>query len=233
MIPRRRAHDGVTLLEVLVAAAVLAMMATMIYSAFEHTSRIGRRLAGRQERDHVARIALNRFMTDIRSAYLSAHVNPDPTYRAVVTAFVAIDQSPGDRLDFTTFTHTRMVRGSHEGDACEVGYRVEPRRGPNSIYDLLRREAPRIDSDPTRGGTLDVLVPDVVSFNVRYYDGATDQWVDSWDTTQAAGQLGRLPARVRATLRLRDADGRELRYMTETTPMIPDVLRFGLPIDYH
>jgi general secretion pathway protein J len=233
MKSHRRGHAGVTLLEVLVAAAILAMMGTMIYTAFEHTSRIGRRLAGRQERDHVARIALNRLMKDLRSAYLSAHVNPDPTFLASRTAFVGVDQSPGDRLDFTTFTHERMVRGTHEGDECEVGYRVEARRGPNSVYDLLRRESPRVDNDPLRGGTVDVLVPDVVSFNLRYYDPVQDTWVDGWDSTQAAGQTNRLPSRIRATLVLRDTDGRERRYMSETSPMIPEVLRFGLPIDYH
>jgi general secretion pathway protein J len=173
-------------------------------------------------------------MTDVRGAFLSAHVNPNPMYIATLTAFVGRHQSPGDRVDFTAFTHRRLMRGVHEGDAAEVGYRVEPRTGTNGTSnDLVRRESPRIDADPLRGGTIDVLVPDVVSFTVRYYDRTQDQWLDTWDTTQAAGQAGRLPSRVRAVLVLRDPDGIERRYMTESAPMITEVLRFGLPIDYH
>lgn len=227
----RRGHPGVTLLEVLVASVILAMMATMIYAAFDHTSRLRTRLSGRQERDHVARIALNKIAADLRMAFLTAHIHPTQQYIARVTHFIGVDQNPGDRVDFAAFSHRRLLRNVHEGDTCEVGYRMEERRGGG--YDLLRRESPRIDLDPKRGGTLDVLVNDVLSFQIRYYDSTTDTWIDAWDTTQATGQVNRLPSRVRITLGLRDSDGRERRYMTETQLMTTEVLRFGLPIDYH
>lgn len=229
---RARGHAGVTLLEVLVASAILAMIGTMIYTAFEHTGRLRTRLSARQERDHVGRISLNKLMSDLRMAFLSAHVHPTQQYVAQLTAFVGVDSNPGDRVDFTTFSHRRLLRNVHEGDACEVGYRLVQRRG-SSTMDLMRREAPRIDVDPTRGGVLDVLATDVVTFNVRYYDSTIDSWIDQWDTQQATGQTNRLPSRVRATLVLRDADGLDRRYMSETAIMINDVLRFGLPIDYH
>lgn len=235
---RHRGRPGVTLLEVLVSSAILAMMAVMLYTAFEHTGRMRERLGGRQERDHLARVAMAKISRDIRSAFLSAHVNINTSLVARQTAFVGRDESPGDRVDMTTFTHRRLVRNAHEGDACEVGYRVESRRdGDRTIYDLLRRESPRIDNDPLRGGTVDVLVPDVIAFDLRYYDTATDQWIDSWDTTQATAQAGRLPSRVRIRLVLRDGDRRngpstERTYLTETPVIIQEMLRFGLPIDY-
>jgi general secretion pathway protein J len=235
---RRRGHAGVTLLEVLVASAILSLVGVMIFAAFEHTGRVRARLGSRQEHDHVARIALQKISRDLRGAFLSAHVNPNQQLVAVVTAFVGRDSTPGDQVDMTTFTHRRLMRGVHEGDAAEVGYRVEARRGGEAtVYDLLRRESARIDNDPLRGGTLDVLVPDVASFSLRYYDQATDQWVDTWDTTQATGQAGRLPPRVRVALTIREGEARggstgERRYLTETPIMIQEVLRFGLPIDF-
>ncbi|MEI8256134.1 MAG: type II secretion system protein GspJ [Deltaproteobacteria bacterium] len=227
-----RGHAGVTLIEIMVASAILAMIGTMIYGAFDHTGRLRTRLSARQERDHVGRIAVNKIQADLRMAYLSAHVHPTQQYVAQLTAFVGLDQSPGDRLDFTSFSHRRLLRNVHEGDSCEVGYRLDQRRGA-STYDLLRRESARIDTEPTRGGTLDVLATDVLSLNFRYYDPTNDGWRDTWDTTQPAGQTNRLPSRVRVTLGLRDSDGRERTYMSEVAPMIADVLRFGLPIDYH
>lgn len=227
--PRRRGRAGITLFEVLITSAIMAMMALMIYTAFEHTGRVARRLGGRQEQDHLARTALNMIARDIRCAFLSAHVNPNPQLLAVLTAFVGRDQRPGDRLDLTTFTHRRLTRGTHEGDAHEVGYRVEARRGDSSgANDLLRRESPRIDNDPLRGGTVDLLVPDVRGLEIRYFDNASERWTDSWDSTQGTEQAGRLPARVRVTLTMRDSDGRERQYMTETAPMIQEVLRFGI-----
>jgi len=233
--PRRgslgRASAGVTLLEVMVATTVLAMIAVMIYSAFDHTGRMRTKLSARQQQDHVARIALGRLTSDLRMAFLSAHVNPSPSLLAVLTGFVARDQGTGDRVDFSAFSHRRLRRSAHEGDACEVGYRVEDRRG-GSGRDLMRRESPRIDNDTQRGGTVDVLVPNVSAFELRYYDSTIDQWIDSWDTTQATGQFNRLPSRVRATLRMRETDGTERSYTTATPLMITEVLRFGLPLDY-
>ena len=35
---QHRGHAGVTILEVMVATAILAMIGTMIYAAFDHTS---------------------------------------------------------------------------------------------------------------------------------------------------------------------------------------------------
>lgn len=221
------------MLEVLIASAILAMVALMIFTAFTHTSSLRQRLSARQERDHLARLALMKFARDVRSAFLSAHVNTNPTHLAVVTAFVGVDGSPGDRVDMTTFSHRRFARNAHEGDAAEVGYRLEARRGNGTGYDLVRRESARIDNEPLRGGVVDLLVPNVSSFQIRYYDLQTEQWTDTWDTQQLTAQAGRLPARVRVTLTVRDpSDGREYTYMTETQPMISDVLRFGLPIDY-
>ncbi len=216
----------------MIASAILAMIATMIYAAFDHTGRLRTRLSGRQERDHVGRIAVNKIQSDLRMAYLSAQVHPTQQYVAQLTAFVGLDQNPGDRLDFTSFSHRRLLRNVHEGDACELGYRLDQRHG-TSTWDLLRRESARIDTEPTRGGVLDVLATDVLSLNFRYYDPTNDTWRDTWDTTQAAGQTNRLPSRVRVTLGLRDTDGRERRYMSETALMLTEVLRFGLPIDYH
>lgn len=223
------------MLELLVSSAILAMMSVMIFTAFEHTGRVRERLGHRQERDHVARVALAKISRDLRSAFLSAHVNTLQTQRAALTAFVGRDQSHGDRLDLTTFTHRRLMRHAHEGDACEVGYRVEERRDSGQIYDLVRRESPRIDDEPQRGGIVDVLVTDVADFQLRYFDPTTRQWKDSWDTTQATGEVGRLPPRVRITLTLNERDRSRVServYRTETPVMMTDPLRFGLPIDF-
>lgn len=233
---RRRAQRGLTLLEVMVAMAVLVMTATMIWAAFDQTGRIRTRLGARQETDHLARVALQRITRDLRGAFLSLHVNQAQTLASIRTAFIAGSANGSSTLDLSTFTHRRLRRGTHEGDACEVGYRVEPHRGDDGTpvgesKDLVRRESPRLDPDPTRGGTLDVLVPGVRQFELRLWDETQERWVEAWDTTQAAGQAGRLPLRVRVTLTLQEGErGVERVYSTETTLPLTRPLTFGLPI---
>lgn len=227
---------GVTLLEVMVAMTVLVMTATMIWAAFDQTGRIRTRLGARQETDHLARVALTRITRDLRGSFLSLHVNQAQTLASLRTAFVAGTANGSSTLDVTTFTHRRLRRGTHEGDACEVGYRVDPHRDDDGMArgdakDLVRRESPRIDAEPGRGGTLDVLVPNVRRFELKFWDETQERWIDTWDTTQAAGQAGRLPQRVRVTLTLQEGErGAERVYSTETWIPLTRPLTFGLPI---
>lgn len=209
------------------------MVATMIWSAFDQTGRSRERLSGRQEHDHLARVALARITRDFRGAFLSLHADQNLALTSVITSFVGTSSQGNARIDLTTFTHRRLRRNSHEGDACEVGYRTEAHRGTDGLhgFDLLRRESPRIDNDPTKGGMVDVLVPGIKSFDLRYYDDVTDQWYDTWDTSQATGKLGRLPPRVRITLTLEEGPQHMDRvYRTETFIPMVRPLTFGLPI---
>ncbi len=229
----RRGQRGLTLLEVLVAAAILSLVATMIWVSFDQSAKMRTRLTERQEHDHYARIAMTRITRDLRAAFLSLHVNQDQRLAAVMTLFKGRPGTGGAQLDFTTFTHRRLHRGAHEGDASEVGYKLMEHVGDDNPggMDLVRRESARIDNDPERGGVLDVLVPGVRSFEVRFFDEVTSQWVDSWDSTQATGQPGRLPERVRVTLTVEEGPTHEERvYSTETALYLTRPLTFGLPI---
>jgi len=70
----RRAHArGLTLLEVLVSVGVLAMVATLIYGAFDgmQRSRVG--LSRIDDRYHQGRQALTRMSRELQSAFLSLH----------------------------------------------------------------------------------------------------------------------------------------------------------------
>jgi type II secretion system protein J len=224
-----------TLLEVMVATGVFAMMGMMLLTAFTQTGRMRDRLSARTEHDHQARTALLKLSRDLRGAFLSAHVNTAQAQaqNVVLTAFVGREGGNGDSLELTTFTHRRLRRGAHEGDACEVGYRVVERRNASRMtYDLMRRETTRIDVDPLRGGNLDVLVQDVTGFDLKFYDEYTSQWLESWNTMSGSGQPARLPQRVRAILTVRDEGNGTRRYVTETSVMIQAMLRFGLSLDW-
>jgi len=95
--------------------------------------------------------------------------------------------------------------------------------------DLVRREQTPIDTDPKRGGIVNVLAENVESFDMRYLDATTGQWLETWDTTQASGQLLRLPLEVRIILVLKDVpSGVEPMYTTKVTLPIQKPLAFGI-----
>lgn len=229
----RRAHArGLTLLEVLVSVGVLAMVATLIYGAFDgmQRSRVG--LSRIDDRYHQGRQALARMSRELQSAFISLHVPANPANAVRTTLFIGTDASQSDRIDFTSFSHQRLMRNVHESDQNELSYFMGRDPDRNDKYDLLRREQKEIDLDPQKGGVVNVLCEDVVSFDVQYLEPITDTWLDSWDSTQPAGQYQymRLPLQVRIRLTLKGGEGdRLIKLMTKVSLGIQTPLNFGIP----
>ena len=228
----RAGARGLTLLEVLVSVGVLAMVATLIYGAFDgmQRSRVG--LSRIDDRYHQGRQALTRMSRELQSAFLSLH-NPQSITNSVrTTVFIGTDASSSDRVDFTSLSHQRLMRNVHESDQNELSYFMGRDPDRNDKYDLLRREQKEIDLDPQKGGVVNVLCEDVTAFDVQYLEPITDTWLDSWDSTQAAGQYQymRLPLQVRIRLTLKGGEGdRLIKLMTKVSLGMQTPLNFGIP----
>jgi general secretion pathway protein J len=221
-----RRHPGLTLVELMVATAILSIVASMVWASFDQGYRATRAVESSQDRYHEAQVALSVITRDLASAYLSKHVNPQEPHALYV--FAGEDRSGIDRIDFASFSHRRTIRDVHDSDQCEVGYYGAPDEEDGSVTNLIRREAAIIDEEPDRGGRLLVLVRDITEFDLTYYDREQDEWVESWDTTQAStGQPDRLPDQVRIVLTLHDERGRELTFTTQTPIHLHEALLFG------
>lgn len=204
MTQRQTRQAGMTLIEVMIAAAILAIVATLVWSGFSQTVRQKQRLQAQFDQYHLGRSALERIARELSMAYLSVHVNPSLSMQAVRTAFVGSDRFDNDRLDFTSFSHRRLRRDAHEGDQNELSYFVADHPEKRGVKVLVRREQPRVDEQPQRGGKLQILVEHVEQFDLQYLDPLSGQWLTRWDTTQAAMQPNRLPVQVKIVMRLLD-----------------------------
>ncbi len=196
---------GFTLLEVMLAIAILAIVATLIYGAFEQTSRNKRRIDEDLDHYRTVQLALDRMSRELSMAYVSTHVNPSPSLQTVRTAFIGEDHGREDRIDFTSFSHRRLFRNAHESDQNELSYFVTNHPDRPGVRVLARREQNRVDEDPQRGGTAQILIENVEGFEVEYFDPISSDWVKSWDTTQPIGQPNRLPLQVRIFLTVPDS----------------------------
>ncbi|KYF47322.1 general secretion pathway protein GspJ [Sorangium cellulosum] len=226
---RRRRAGGVTLLEVLVSVGILALIGTLIYGAFDGMSRARSGISRMSDRYHQGRAAIARISREIQTAFLSRHQPADRNIVVRLTAFTGEDSSPADRVDFTSFAHRRLLRNARESDQCEIGY-FGSRDPERDKLDLVRREAKTIDLEPTRGGVVNVLAEDIESFNVQYLDPITGEWTDSWDSTQPAAQLERLPSQVWVTLVLNGGPGGEpIKFETKVPIPLQVPIAFGNP----
>lgn len=221
---------GVTLLEILVAIGVLAMVASLVYGALDGMSRARRSLDSSSERFHQGRSALARMAREIQSAFLSLH-RPlqQQGIQVSQTLFSGKDGGRFDRLDFTSFSHRRLGFGAHESDQNELSYFLSPDPSTGNS-DLARRESPFIDMNPDKGGTVLVLAYDAQMLDFQYLDPLTNEWTDNWDS-QGLGQMERLPSQVRVELLLnRPGNGEPLRFLTKVPITLRTPLMFGLPL---
>jgi general secretion pathway protein J len=219
-----------TMIEVVVAISILAMVAVMIHGVVDSLSR-GKKGEGlRAERAHQGRETLQRIARELSSAYLSMHVPSNQALITGKTAFVGRSSGQFDRVDFTAFAHRRTDRDAHESDQAEVGYFALQDPNVEGKMDLVRREQTPIDLYPVKGGMPEVIAEDIEEFDVRYLDPTTGVWNETWDSTQVTGQPNRLPLAVSVRLVLKGVgDGPPYAYTTKVFLPIQQPLSFGIP----
>lgn len=219
----RRRSRGFTLMEVMIAASVVALMGMTVAVAFQTSAR-ARDVVGE---DNVLyrqiRISLTRIARELGSAFVSDKYDPN-RYRDQndrPTNFIGLR----DRITFTTFAHQRLYTDSKQTDQAVVEYRVEPARDAarRGKRDLIRRVNPLVQGDITRGGDEDVLFENIEALELSYWDSERQEWENEWDTRRVE-RMNTLPTRVRVTLRAKDENGEDRRYSTQARIMLNAVL---------
>lgn len=209
---RSRAHAGFSLLEAVVAMAIMGFITLASYYAFEGIVKMKETLESTSESFATARVALARISRELEMAYLTQNPNKNPEPR-FVTVFRGINEEPVDTLHFSTFSHQRLYRESLEADTTEISYTLAPDEEAQGLSVLLHREASRIDGDPENGGVVEILARRVASFQLRYFDPQKQEWEEEWDTEKIE-HLQQLPRAVEIVLVVVDLEGGEHRYST-------------------
>ena len=115
---------GFTLLEIILAVTVLALVGTMVYGGFSQTALNKARVEEDVDQSRIVHMALDRMVRELSMAFVSTHVNPSLDLRVVETAFIGKDNGKDDRIDFTSFSHRRLYRNARESDQNEISYFV-------------------------------------------------------------------------------------------------------------
>jgi general secretion pathway protein J len=217
---------GFTLLEVLIAVAIFALIGGLTFKAFDGAADLRARTERADERDQMVRAALNRMAREMSMAFISDHYDKK-RFRERPTFFRLRDGRREADLTFTSFAHERLALDAKESDQAifEYSLAVDPNDG--SRRDLFRRVNPIIDEQPDRGGEQAVLCEDVLSFSIEGWDPKDREWRAEWDSNspQRSGQV-LLPPRVRISLVVKDETGKEKTYSTQSQIMLGQVLDF-------
>jgi len=212
---------GFTLLEIIVAVAITAMIGATIAAAFTSGFRAKELVESEAEQYRGIRTSMDRMVREIGAAFVSDRYDQrryrDQNDRP--TNFIGAR----DKLLFTSMAHQRLYADAKESDQMVVEYavRTSTKKGAHGQQDLMRRENPNLygEEKMDRGGVEDVLLEDVKRLEFSYWDSDLKDWVNEWDTRRLE-KKSILPTRVRITLIRADESGHEQRYTTETRIML-------------
>ena len=222
-----RGQSGFTLVELVLAIAILGFMMLVAWSVISGTATARVNLAVRQDRDHELRVATAIMVRDLSSAYLSS--NEDQNLMERRTMFVGKAGSDVDDLRFSSMAHRVLWADANESEQTVIAYAAEADPDQSGTTNLVRREQRRPANEPSRDepAELDLLLRDIRRVQFEYWDWKNKEWMKDWDSTQADGERGRLPTRVRITIEVPSGDGDEtVKYQTQARLTMQEELKF-------
>ncbi len=166
-------EEGFTLVEVLLAVSLIAMMATLVFGSLYVTTSAIEVARARSADEQIVRRTLS-LMIDELSVSESRATGP----------WMGInDQRDGQPADSVAFLTMGQFRGADSAKDTELVRIVYTREGDRllrfsrrNLYSLTDESIEKIE-----------LATKVKGFNVRYYDGKSQLWLDEWDSRGKPG----------------------------------------------
>lgn len=199
---------GFSLIEILVAASLLAIVGALLLQSLSSSIDAKEQVESTSGRFHMVRSAMSRMCDEISMAYLSKHrALTEPRSE---TGFLG----ERDSLKLTGFGYVPRVSDEKKSDQRQLAYYLEndPRTQSEALF---RREQANLDDDFEQGGRALVLLPYVRELTFEYWDPVKEEWAEKWDA-QGSERLDTLPTRVRITVIATMEDGQEQKFMTQT-----------------
>jgi prepilin-type N-terminal cleavage/methylation domain-containing protein len=227
MLRRRHIQSGMTLIEVMIAIAILVVMMTLAWKTIANTSETKKQFERYEERNHELRMALGRIVRDFEAAYLSLNEDPNAVNRR--TMFIAKSSFKLPEVRFSTLGHRVLWADANESEQTVISYQAHDDPNHSGVTDWVRREQRRPSNlQPSEeAADYDILVHDIAGAKLEFWNWKNSEWQATWDTTQIDGQKGFLPSRVRITLTTKGPDDKEYKVTTEARIWMQEVLNFS------
>ena len=213
-LSRLCSRSGFTLLEILIAIAILALVVSSLYGAYSGTIETTEMVESARDIDQAGRLALMQMVDDFSSLYYrkAEGENEDSPFRFQG----GMDgETEGDTVvEFASTAHLGFDGSFPNLRINRVSYVLEKQVESERYYRLVRMELPFADLSGERKETAVELADTVESLTVAYVnkDGET---LSQWDS-KAQDTEGILPRLVRIRLQLA---GEKSRVFTATVAL--------------
>lgn len=186
-----RASRGFTLIEVLMTVAITALVFAMIGGILLSVIKASENIENKSRTEKAGYGILTSLRRDLSGVY--AYALGGPAFEGKDGTELGRD---ADSLSFVTTADVLPLENGVRPRFIEVGYKVGG--GDSSQEGLLTlfRRCVAYDGTPLEGGEYAELYGRVHAFDVKYLDGESRDWRDSWDEPE------RLPLAVKVHLEL-------------------------------
>ncbi len=194
--PEARNQAGFTLIEVLLAVGITAVVMFKVGAAFLVTLQARTEIQALTESTADGERVLTLIERDLRALW---HHNIKDN-RVLIGRDQNIGGFDADRIDFLCSTNS--VSGALDTtdqvsypSICEVGYWLKPNPEIPGLIELYRREDPLIDNDLQSQGRFQLVCGRIKDFNITYFEtlGHQAEELHEWDSSQE----NRLPRRIK------------------------------------
>ncbi|MGH7148688.1 MAG: type II secretion system protein GspJ [Nitrospiraceae bacterium] len=164
---RQTPEGGFTLVEVLLAVSLVAMMATLVFGSLYVTTSAIDAARANSAHEQIVRSTL-RVMTDELSVGVNRQISPWMGINGQLSG------QPADSVAFLTIGQFRGTESAKDTELVRIVYTREGDRllrfVRRNLYGLTDESIEQIE-----------LANRVKGFNVRYYDSKSNLWLDEWD----------------------------------------------------
>ena len=162
-------EGGFTLVEVLLAVSLVAMMATLVFGSLYVTTNAIDTARAKSADEQIVRSTL-RVMTDELSVSKDLQNGSGPW----MGINGQLDGRPADSVAFLTMGQFRGAESAKDTELVRIVYTREGDRllrfVRRNLYGLTDESVEQVE-----------LATKVKGFNLRYYDGKSNLWLDEWD----------------------------------------------------
>ena len=195
------ASAGFTLIEVLLALMVCAVVLVVISSVFSGALHLRERAAANLDQSIPIERAMNVLRRDLKNAVPPGGLLAGPLQSGSFEGGV----NANDGIQIYT-TSGLLTPNAPWGEIQKVTYGLQtPADSTSNGKDLIRTVTRNLLSSATEDTDEQFLASGVESLNFSYYDGAS--WLDTWDDTTKTN----LPIAIRVSLQLASADTASFR----------------------
>lgn len=201
-------HAGFTILELLLSMTIVALILTVVYSAFTAGSRACTAGGERAQIFHTARLAMQDIIQSIENVEYG---------KTNYLSFVELDDGPGqgrsgsDTLEFATATKPTLLNGRWHAGLARIRYTINRESG----VPVLEKWVTRVEDDQFHDAYILELSENIADMEFRYYD--EQDYTEIWDSDSKE----KLPELVEVTLYVQEGPDRLQPF--RCAAMIPDM----------